>query len=408
MRAAQLPVTAKDIFKLQPKDWVIYNAAIWFYKTTGLWTYPVEASGDLETMTTMDKIYWLYKTVYPIRSAWKNAGLEDFFARQANSRPAIPDNFSIQQELSLAAAGDLMIHPYLVNSGATLYKDVQELIFGKDIAMANLECCISEEKNDTLLMRKHTGPALSCHPRAFAVLNNSGKRPYDFMSAACNHSLDLGVEGAFSTAAVLDEHGTAFHGLNFSPEDCFKATIIEKKHVNIGILCWTFGLNAKKPPADKPWLVNRLNLNDNSSQIDFSGIAKQIEFCRRHKADFIIAQLHWGYEHEFYPRPWQIETAHHLAELGIDLIIGHHPHVVQPVEYYRTQRDANRVVPIYYSLGNLVNPFSADHLIRSDVAEIVLAKGMINGEEKTYVKHAVATAVVQQADTGQQILRITI
>ncbi len=396
MRAAQLPVTAKDIFKLQPKDWFIYNAAIWFYRTTGLWTYPVEASGDLETMTTRDKIYWLYKTVYPIRKAWKNAGLEDLFARQVNSHPAIPENFSIQQELSLSAVGDLMIHPYLVNSETTLYKDVQEPIFGKDIAMANLECCISAEKNDTLLMRKHTDPALSCHPQAFAVVNNSEKRPYDFMSTACNHSLDLGMEGVLSTASVLNEHDTAFHGLNFSPDDRFKATIIEKKKINIGILCWTFGLNAKKPPAGKPWLVNRLNLNDSPSQIDFSGIAKQIESCRRHQTDFIIAQLHWGYEHEFYPRPQQVETAHHLAELGIDLIIGHHPHVVQPVEYYQTQRDPDRVVPVYYSLGNLVNPFSADHLIRSDVAEIVLVKGMINGEEKTYVKQAVATAVVQQ------------
>ncbi|HRN56181.1 MAG TPA: CapA family protein [Agriterribacter sp.] len=354
----------------------------------------------------MDKIYWLYKTVYPIRRAWKNSGLEDLFACQANSLPAIPENFSIQQELSLSAVGDLMIHPYLIHSGTALYEDVQELIFGKDIAMANLECCISAAKNEALLMRKHTGPALSCDPQAFAVANNSGKRPYDLMSTACNHSLDLGMEGVLSTISALNEYGTACHGINFSSEDRFKAAIIEKKHFNIGVLCWTFGLNARKPPADKPWLINRLNLNDSPSQIDFSGIEKQIGCCRRHKAGFIIAQLHWGYEHEFYPRPRQVETAHHLAELGIDLIIGHHPHVVQPVEYYRTRRDTNRIVPIYYSLGNLVNPFSAGHLTRSHVAEIALAKGVINGEERTYIKQATATAVVQQANTAQQILQL--
>jgi poly-gamma-glutamate synthesis protein (capsule biosynthesis protein) len=112
-------------------------------------------------------------------------------------------------------------------------------------------------------------------------------------------------------------------------------------------------------------------------------------------------------EYELYPRPGQIELAHHLAELGVDAIVGHHPHVVQPVEYYRTRRDAERVVPVFYSLGNLTNPFSAPHLCRSGVARVALARGATkDGNWRTYVKSATLSEVVQVADIAGQKLSL--
>lgn len=120
-----------------------------------------------------------------------------------------------------------------------------------------------------------------------------------------------------------------------------------------------------------------------------------------------IAHLHWGMEHEFYPRVAQVELARHLAELGFDVILGHHPHVVQPMECYRTRRDPDRVVPIYYSLGNLVNPFSAPYLCRSFVARITLAKGTRpDGALRTYVREARTIEIVQEADVEGETLRL--
>jgi poly-gamma-glutamate synthesis protein (capsule biosynthesis protein) len=110
-------------------------------------------------------------------------------------------------------------------------------------------------------------------------------------------------------------------------------------------------------------------------------------------------------EFELWPRPEQVELAHHLAEMGVDAIIGHHPHVLQPVEYYSTKRDPARVVPIFYSLGNLTNPFSAPFMCRSGVARLDLVKGLLaDGSRSTLVARASLVEVDQLADrTHEQI-----
>lgn len=405
MKSTKLPETAKDIFKLSLKDRVIFYIVIIFYKITGRWKYPVACSGDLETMTRFDKIYWRYKAVSPVKKAYKNSGLESFFANQHYSFSLA--DFNIQTQITISSVGDLMPHSYLLNSGSTLYANIHETIFGKDISMANLECVISPGPGEQLVFSKKTNPLLSYDPNTFKIVKGFNNRQYDFMATACNHSLDLGLPGIKSTVEVLKESGIAFNGVNLTPEDPFKATLIEKNGIRVGIICYTFGTNGLKSAPDIPYLVNQLDLNDVSGAIDFSQLEQQIDYCRHHKVDFIIIQLHWGYEFEFYPRPWQIDTAHHIAEMGVDCIIGHHPHVMQPLEYYRTKRDVNRIVPIYYSLGNLVNPFSAKYLTLSQIAEIKLIKGIVNGEQaKTFVQHAGNIHIRQSVDRKNKTISL--
>lgn len=92
--------------------------------------------------------------------------------------------------------------------------------------------------------------------------------------------------------------------------------------------------------------------------------------------------------------------------MGVDAIFGHHPHVIQPAEYYRTRRDPARVVPIFYSLGNLVTPFSAPFLCRSLIARLELAKGIAEGATRTYVGRVQLAEVMQIADDEQRTLRL--
>jgi poly-gamma-glutamate synthesis protein (capsule biosynthesis protein) len=143
------------------------------------------------------------------------------------------------------------------------------------------------------------------------------------------------------------------------------------------------------------------------SDIDFSQFLHQIQFCRDHNTDLIIAQLHWGMEHEYYPRPEQVEVAHHLAEMGVDIVVGHHPHLVQPMECYRTRRDPDRLVPIFYSLGNLVTPFSHPDFRRSAVARVIATKGTTpDGKTRTYIRKADVTEVFLQIDETNRTLRL--
>jgi poly-gamma-glutamate synthesis protein (capsule biosynthesis protein) len=228
---------------------------------------------------------------------------------------------------------------------------------------------------------------------------------YGFLATACNHSLDFGFEGVASTIRSLVAEGIAFHGVNAQEADAFRATIIRKKEFTIGLLAYTFGLNAHKPPAERPHIVNTLRLNDGVAANDFSQLERQLQHCREEGVDFIVAHLHWGLEHEFYPTPEQVEIAHHLVEMGVDAIIGHHPHVIQPFELYRTDRDPQRVAPIFYSLGNLINGFSAPYLTRSGLARITLTKGSCgDGSQRTYVEHAEQIELQQIVDEEWELV----
>ena len=406
--AVRLPRTAKDIFTLSPVEWLLYNGVIAVARGTGLWRYPVAASGDIETMSLRDKIYWLYKAQFPISRARKFSNLEDHFARNAPQSPPSPFSFSPARELRVSAAGDLMTHPFLRNSAETLYECVADDLFGADVSLANLECVIHPSQEPTAFrMRSTVAPPLFYDVADFNVVKGVAGRRYSLLSTACNHSLDRGAAGVEFTIGTLKENAIGWHGTNERHSDCGSAAILEKEGFRIGVISHTFGLNGKQPPPEKPWIVNRTDLNGSVGRTDFSQIRQQIQFCRDESLDAIIAMLHWGMEHEYYPTPDQVDVAHHLAELGIDIVFGHHPHVIQPYECYRTRRDPNRFVPIYYSLGNLITPFTHPAFRLSGVAQVVLAKGAVgDGASRTYVKDASMIEVWMEIDEVRCRIRL--
>ncbi|MFN8369529.1 MAG: CapA family protein [Bacteriovoracaceae bacterium] len=203
------------------------------------------------------------------------------------------------------------------------------------------------------------------------------------------------MDGVQSTIEFLDKNNIKFNGVNRIESDFYKVEILERKNVKIGIFAHTFGLNAHSIPKDRPQIINKTNLND--SNIDFTQIKQQIAYCKTQNVDFVILHLHWGLEHEFYPTPEQIDNAHILAEMGVDAIFCHHPHVIQPFEVYQSQIDPSRFIPIFYSLGNLINSFKADFLCKSMIGNISIVKGeMIDGTVKTFLKQVNGVEVFQK------------
>ena len=411
MASRTLPWTARDIFALSLRNLLAFEGSIAFHRLTQQWRYPVPTSGDLETMTRRDIIYWLYKAQFPVERAVRGSGLEALFDEQAKIHWELPAGFEVQAQLRMSAAGDLMDHTFLAESGGALYEAVADLVLGADVSMANLECVVYPKGTASFTMDftqgKSEPPPLYYGRSAFHAAKGHEGRCYSFLSAASNHSLDCGEEGVHSTIRELRAAGIAFHGLNESEEDSNRATIFETRGFKLGLCSHTFGLNAKKPPEGKPWIVNRAHLNGSPSAVDLTRLERQVQHCRQAGVDFVVAQLHWGLEHEYYPRPVQLEMSHHLAEMGCDLIVGHHPHVVQPVEYYRPQRDKGRIVPIYYSLGNLINPFSHPAFRVGGVAQIDLVKGLRqDGTIATYVKRSELTKTFQEIDEKRRRIRL--
>jgi len=362
-----------------------------------MWRFPRKTDGCFENMTLIDKLHWLYKSGNPIRRAEKGSSLEAFFGKQADTKISLPEDFEETDQIRLAAVGDLMQNDLLPNSTQSLYNEIASELFSSDISFANLEAPLTTQSQRKLLFVRSETPSTYISAEQFHVLKGYKDMKYTVLSTAGNHAWDYGEEGVLSTLDALAREGIASVGTNRKKEDKNKATIIEVKGVKIGFIGLTFGLNGKKISLEQEYHVNWIHLNDVSAEIDLSLPIHQINDCREQQCDFIVGSLHWGLEFEFFPAERQLTVAHQLAEAGLDLIISHHPHVVQPVEFYKTRRDPGRIVVITYSLGNMVSPFYDDPLILSFLLQITLTTGQRKGHRITYIDACRVIPVCQRA-----------
>jgi poly-gamma-glutamate synthesis protein (capsule biosynthesis protein) len=210
-------------------------------------------------------------------------------------------------------------------------------------------------------------------PAQYETLVLHHGRRFDVVQLANNHILDCGNEGINTTLSRLRNDGIEQVGVNETMRDSLDPRIIPHQGLKIGWVAHTFSVNFKPFPENEPWRVNMTSFHVVRDP-DTSNLERQIRRCREAGCDLVFVGLHWGLEWEFYPQPQQRAWAHRFAELGADLIIGHHPHVIQPVEIYRTSGPRVRDVPILYSLGNLTPVFSHPATTLSLVARLQIVR----------------------------------
>ncbi|MDF0581971.1 CapA family protein [Bradyrhizobium yuanmingense] len=404
-RPRDIGQAAMERFKLE------VSAALEKAQLSGDWDYPVrDAATDSEEMAGIDWAYWLYKRGKPIVKA--EEGVPDALFFNHRSVVRLPDGFKTEATVTMGTAGDLMPIDGMESSKDVLFEKVADVLFDVDISLANLEAPITEQdvKESAIFGQGPQDPTILRNSSAqFFTLARHREKTFTALNFANNHTFDMGVEGLETTHKLLAQSGIMAIGAPRSPEDYGRAIIIAKEGIRIGFISATFGLNGRQPPAEDAYRIHTAKLVSKYVAADLELLNRQIEDCRKQACDFIIASIHWGYEFEFFPRSRQIEAAHKLVESGVDLILGHHPHVIQPIEYYRTRRDPDRIAIIAYSLGGLTFWWdSAPHLILGLILNLKLAKGSILGESRTYIETVRPIPVFQddfrQGDT--RLLRI--
>lgn len=200
-----------------------------------------------------------------------------------------------------------------------------------DYAVVNLEVPLDGEP--------YSGYPCFSAPDAYArALRDAG---FDLFLTANNHTMDRGPRGVRRTIAALDSLGVDHTGTWSSPDG--RAPLYRRiGGINTAFLNYTYGTNGI--PVSGGVEV---------SLIDVEAMAEEIAAARRDGAEFVIVTLHWGNEYEMKPSRSQRELARHIIELGADMIIGSHPHVVQPVT---VERDSTgRDILVAYSLGNFLS-----------------------------------------------------
>jgi poly-gamma-glutamate capsule biosynthesis protein CapA/YwtB (metallophosphatase superfamily) len=243
------------------------------------------------------------------------------------------------EQLTLVATGDVLLHERLWDTAkrdgsngewdfAPLLQGVKPLVEQADLAICHLE---------TPLGRPPTGyPLFQAPPQIVPALLKTG---YDVCSTASNHSFDKGAAGIDRTLKLLDQAGLKHTGTARTPQEAETPTIVTVQGVKIALLSYSYGFNGLPYPDGQTWRAGTL---------DVAKIKAMAHEARDNGAEIVVVSCHWGDEYSKTPNDQQRTVARQLlADSNIDLIIGHHAHVVQPVE----QLNGKWVV---YGLGNLV------------------------------------------------------
>lgn len=251
---------------------------------------------------------------------------------------------------TMAVTGDIMCHntqykdAYNSTTGeydfAYVFEDVKRYIQTADIAVGNLETTFAGAE-----VGYSSYPTFNT-PEALAY--NLKDLGFDVLTTANNHSLDKSYKGIEGTIKYLDDADIAHTG-TFTSEEA-QNTILCKyvKGVKIAFLSYTYGTNGIPVPSGKDYCINL---------IDKDLISKHIALAKEQKPDLICVSMHWGEEYRTSPTKEQEELADFLFQSGVDVILGNHSHVLEPMEKRTitladgTQKDGF----VIYSLGNFIS-----------------------------------------------------
>lgn len=240
-------------------------------------------------------------------------------------------------------AGDAMQHQAQINAAHTAgrydysgyFDSIKEYVTGADFAVVNLETPLGG--------KPYKGYPCFSSPDEYA--HELHKAGFDLFLTANNHTLDCRAKGLKRTIDTLDGMGIDHIGTykNQASRDSLISYIAEINGFKIGFLNYTYGTNGI--PATDGVVVN---------MIDTVQIKKDIERIRDDGAEMVTVATHWGTEYVLLPNKSQKNIADFLADQGVDMIIGGHPHVIQPMELKWNEKNQKKYV-LVYSLGNFVS-----------------------------------------------------
>jgi poly-gamma-glutamate capsule biosynthesis protein CapA/YwtB (metallophosphatase superfamily) len=234
-----------------------------------------------------------------------------------------------ESDVTLIASGDVLPHGPVLRQAAAdgaragqpydfrpMFAELRPLVAAADLAVCHLETPLSRDGRDLA-----SWPSFNAPPQLAAGLRWAG---YDACSTASNHAMDRGPDGVAATLDVMDGAGLGHAGTARDPAEAAAGTILEARGLRVALLSYAYGLNGGPVTAGRPWLVNL---------IDPARILADARAARRAGARFVVVLLHWGQENQAAPTPAQRDLARRLlAAPEVDLILGHHVHVVQPIE----------------------------------------------------------------------------
>jgi poly-gamma-glutamate capsule biosynthesis protein CapA/YwtB (metallophosphatase superfamily) len=307
------------------------------------------------------------------------AGCDGPSGRANASPPAsgIPPSPAPRTQITVVAAGDLLVHPELTDQAAAdaraagrvghdftqVLAAVKPVVSRADLAICHMETPLADPSGP------FTGyPIFSVPPQLADAATWAG---FDTCSTASNHSLDTGLPGIRRTLDKLDQVGLRHTGTARSAQEAARPNILDVAGVKVAQLSYAFSFNGIPRPAGQDWAANL---------IDRDAILAEARRARDQGAEIVILSAHWGTEYQHEPDDGQLRLARELlTSPDIDLIVGHHVHVVQPFEKIGTKWVA-------YGISNLTTYGSSEETQDAVVPEFTFTRTASGRWEVTRVE----------------------
>uniref|UniRef100_A0A832CVC0 CapA family protein n=1 Tax=Ignavibacterium album TaxID=591197 RepID=A0A832CVC0_9BACT len=249
--------------------------------------------------------------------------------------------------VKIAVVGDLMCHSPQFNYAKVskdsfdfnpVYRYIKESLENADFTFGNLETVIGEKGSTYLGYPRFKSPK----DYVTALAQNG----FDFLCFANNHTLDQGEQGILNTIRILNENNIGYTGAFNSQSDRDSIRILNLNGLKMALLAYSYGTNGSVIPKGKDYLINL---------IDYNLIEKDIHSAKQNGAEIVLVNFHFGNEYQRFPSDYQKEVVKKTIEFGADLITASHPHVIQPIEFYKTNGATLDSGIVAYSLGNFIS-----------------------------------------------------
>lgn len=249
--------------------------------------------------------------------------------------------------VSFSFVGDLMCHSPQYEYAKVgddeydfvpVFREIKNLLSSADFTIGNLETVIAGKEK-----RYGSYPMFNSPEEYLSALKESG---FDILITSNNHSIDRGTFGIERTIEKIKEYGMSGVGTNKSLPERDSIRIFEKNGIKFILLAYTYGLNGNLLPKNKSFMVNL---------IDTILIKNDIYRAKNYKSDLILVYFHFGEEYERRPNSFQKEIVSKVVSYGADVIIASHPHVIQPIKFFKPLNKKLDTSFVAYSLGNFLS-----------------------------------------------------
>ena len=273
----------------------------------------------------------------------------------------LPEPEHVVATASIASQGDLLMHGGVIRSGAqgngtydfeSVFRYVKEYVSGYDLALANLETTFGGDANP------YQGWPLFNVPDAFG--DSIVEAGYDLLLTSNNHCYDTLMAGFKRTIEVSRDKGLMVLGSRLTEEEPNYA-VVDLNGIKVGMVSYTYttSMSGGKPslngnsPVENPALINYFSYTNLDKF--YSEMTDILEKMKSEGAEATMLFIHWGTEYEIVENNYQDTIAQKICDLGVDVIVGGHPHVVQPVELLSSAVNPEHKTVCIYSLGNAVS-----------------------------------------------------